>query len=70
MLAPAVGEGHLAVAITTCQEVVGCGSLGHQAKRAGVQVLALGSRVGVLIFSLRNEKNKNKPLLSQMKEHG
>lgn len=45
MLVPAVGQGHLGAAITMSQEVAGFGGLGHQPKRGGVQVLALGSHV-------------------------
>lgn len=52
MLAPAVGEGHLGVAVTMCQEIVGYRDLGHHTQRISVRVLALGSHVSEFSFSL------------------
>lgn len=56
MLAPYGDMGHSRVAISTCQEAVGHGHLGHQARRAEIQVLALGSPSMFLRLSIPSKE--------------
>lgn len=58
MLALTGGQRHSGAAITMCWEAVGCGGFRHHARRASLQVLALGSPSTSLKFSFPSEEWK------------